>query len=144
MMSARLVATVVVLTTVVGCSGEGVTNGAAVERAGARVAALPRPAFHHIHINSVDPDRTLDWWSTFWPAGEPTTFAGLPAFAADGIYLLYTQVDDDPTRRQSIPQSPFWRTGPSTDGLALYERLTALDPDGGRFGFLSALTTRLA
>ena len=33
-----------------------------------------------------------------------------------------------PDRRQSIRQSPFWTTGPSTDGLALYERLTALDP----------------
>ena len=70
----------------------------------------------------------------------------MPAFAADGIYLLYTQVDApapgafDPERRQSIPQSAFWTTGPSTDGLALYERLTALDPAGGRFGFLPVYT----
>ena len=87
---------------------------------------LPQPAFHHIHVNSVDPERALDWWSTFWPAGERTTVAGMPAFAADGIYLLYTEVETqapgafDAERRQSIPQSPFWTTGPSTDGLALY------------------------
>ena len=109
-------------------------------------AALPLPSFHHIHVNSVDPARALDWWSTFWPAGERTTVAGMPAFAADGIYLLYTQVDApapggfDPGRRQSIPQSAFWTTGPSTDGLALYERLTALDPAGERFGFLPVYT----
>ena len=109
-------------------------------------AALPLPSFHHIHVNSVDPERALDWWSTFWPAGERTTVAGMPAFAADGIYLLYTRVDApapgafDPERRQSIPQSAFWTTGPSTDGLALYERLTALDPVGGRFGFLPVYT----
>ena len=42
-------------------------------------AALPLPAFHHIHVNSVDPQRALDWWATFWPAGERTIFAGLPA-----------------------------------------------------------------
>ena len=37
-------------------------------------------------------------------------------------------------------QSAFWTTGPSTDGLALYERLTALDPGGERFGFLPVFT----
>ena len=108
--------------------------------------ALPVPSFHHIHINSVDPSRALDWWATLWPAGSKTTFAGLPAFLADGIYLVYTEVDEqppgafDPDQRQSIPQSPFWTTGPSTDGLALYERLTALDPEGTRFAFLPVFT----
>ena len=117
-----------------------------VEGAASSAAALPRPSFHHIHVNSVDPERALDWWSTFWPAGERTTVAGMPAFAADGIYLLYTQVEAqapggfDPEQRQSVPQSPFWTTGPSTDGLALYERLTALDPAGERFGFLPVFT----
>ena len=108
--------------------------------------ALPLPSFHHIHVNSVDPERALDWWSTVWPAGERTTVAGMPAFAADGVFLVYTRVAVpapgafDPARRQSIPQSAFWTTGPSTDGLALYERLTALDPAGERFGFLPVFT----
>ena len=109
-------------------------------------AALPLPGFHHIHVNSVDPQRALDWWSALWPAGEQTTVAGMPAFAADGAYLLYTRVAApapgafDPARRQSVPQSAFWTTGPSTDGRALYERLTALDPAGERFGFLPVYT----
>ena len=109
-------------------------------------AALPTPSFHHIHVNSVNPARSLDWWAILWPAGERTTVAGLPAFAADGVYLLYNQVETrapgafDPARRQSVPQSAFWTTGPSTDGLALYERLTALDPGGERFGFLPVFT----
>jgi len=108
--------------------------------------SFPVPSFHHIHINSVNPSRALDWWATLWPAGRKTTFAGLPAFSADGIYLVYTEVDEpplgafDPERRQSIPQSPFWTTGPSTDGLALYERLTALDSEGTRFSFLPVFT----
>ncbi len=72
--------------------------------------------------------------------------AGLPAFGADGVYLRYTTVDApapgafDPGQRQSVPQSAFWTTGPSTDGLTLYERLTGLDPDGERFGFLPVYT----
>ena len=133
----------------VACAGgpEGSNEASpADDGAGAAVVALPRPSFHHIHVNSADPERALDWWSTFWPAGERTTVAGMPAFAADGIYLLYTQVEAqapgafDPGQRQSVRQSPFWTTGPSTDGLALYERLTVLDPAGERFGFLPVFT----
>ena len=71
---------------------------------------------------------------------------GFPAFAADGVYHLYTEVDRpapgafDPALHRSVPQSEFWTTGPSTNGLAFYERLTALDPDGGRFPFLPVFT----
>ena len=91
-----------------GPAGSDEANGASVGAGPA--AALPRPSFHHIHVNSADPERALDWWSTFWPAGERTTVAGMPAFAADGIYLLYTRVEArapgafDPEQRQSLPQ----------------------------------------
>ena len=110
------------------------------------VGALPAPAFHHLHINAVDPARSLDWWQTVWPAGEITELAGFPAFAADGVYHLYTRVETpapgafDPDRHHSVPQSAFWTTGPSTDGLAFYERLTTLDPEGARFAFLPVFT----
>ena len=118
-----------------GCAGEApepiAEEGAVLDQS----PGFPAPTFHHIRVNSVDPERALDWWETFWPAGRRTTVAGLPAFEADGVYLLYNTVDEpapgafDPERRQSVPQSAFWTTGPSTDGLALYERLTALDPE---------------
>lgn len=108
--------------------------------------SLPVPTFHHLHINAVDPARSLEWWQTVWPSGETTTVAGYPAFAADGVYHLYTKVDTpapgafDPGLHKSVPQSAFWTTGPSTDGLAFYERLTALDPSGERFAFLPVYT----
>ncbi len=120
-----------------------VGNGAEVP---AVVAELPAPSFHHLHINAVDPAASLDWWQTVWPAGQITEVAGFPAFAADGVYHLYTQVDApapggfDPERHHSVLQSPFWTTGPSTDGLAFYERLKALDPEGGRYPFLPVYT----
>ena len=72
--------------------------------------------------------------------------AGYPAFEGDGVYLLYLQVDVqapggfDPALHRSVPQSPFWTTGPDTNGLALYERLTTLDPGGERFDFLPVYT----
>ena len=109
-------------------------------------SASPAPSFHHLHINAVDPAQSLAWWQAVWPAGEVTEVAGFPAFAADGVYHLYTQVDTpapggfDAGQNRSVPQSAFWTTGPSTDGLAFYERLTALDPNGDRFAFLPVHT----
>ena len=41
-------------------------------------AALPMPTFHHIHLNSTDPERSLDWYSKFWPRGKKTTYGGFP------------------------------------------------------------------
>ncbi len=125
---------------------DGSSSGAGSAGAEGLAPAFPPPSFHHIHVNSTDPERSIDWWSTLWPAGERTTVEGLPAFVADGVALVYAEVESpapggfDPERRQSIPQSPFWTTGPSTDGLALYERLTALDPEGERFRFLPVYT----
>ena len=50
---------------------------------------LAVPAFHHMHINAVDPEDSIDWWQTFWPPGEATTIAGYPAFGDAGVYFLY-------------------------------------------------------
>ena len=105
------------------------------------VVALPPPTFHHIHINSVDPDRSIAWYSDYWPQGEATTYAGFPAFY-DDIYLLYTQVDTQPpggfdrALQRSEPQSGFWTfgstfAGPNTD--AFRERIRDFDQEAFEF-----------
>jgi catechol 2,3-dioxygenase-like lactoylglutathione lyase family enzyme len=90
------------------------------------------PRFHHIHLNSVNPERSLDWYSTFWPRGKKTTFAGFPAFY-DDIYLLYTKVSTqapgafDRKLQRAVPQSAFWTFGSTfPDTVALVERLSGL------------------
>jgi hypothetical protein len=92
------------------------------------------PTFHHIHLNAVNPDKSLEWYGHFWPRGRKTTLGGFPAFH-DDIYLLYTKVEAqapgafDRTLQRSVPQSPFWTFGSTfTDTAALHERLTKLDP----------------
>ena len=56
-------------------------------------SVLPAPLFHHIHINSTRPERSLEWYAQYWPNGKKTTYAGFPAFTdGQGFYLLYTQV----------------------------------------------------
>lgn len=97
---------------------------------------LPLPAFHHIHINSVDPERSLEWYSQYWPKGKKTTFGGFPAFF-DDIYLLYTKVSKqapgafDRKLERSVPQSAFWTFGSTFEGpntRAFRDRISRLDP----------------
>ena len=103
-------------------------------------AALPMPTFHHIHLNSVNPEASLEWYAQFWPRGERTTYGGFPAFH-DEIYLLYTKVPKqapgafDPKLQRAVPQSAFWTFGSTfADTVAMYARLSKLDPK--RFQFL--------
>lgn len=102
----------------------------------APAAALPMPTFHHIHINSVNPERSLEWYANYWPKGQKTTFAGFPAFY-DDIYLLYTKVDTqgpgafDRSLERSVPQSAFWTFGSTFEGpdtKAFRDRISRLDP----------------
>ena len=104
---------------------------------GAAPAGLVAPTFHHIHINSVDPQRSLAWYQRYWPQGTVTTYAGFPAFY-DDIYLLYTEVDApapggfDRALQRSDPQSGFWTfgstfAGPNTE--AFRARIADVDHD---------------
>jgi len=113
---------------------------------GGSTSPLPMPRFHHIHINAVDPQASLDWYATFWPRGQKTTFAGMPAFAGDGVYLVYTKVARrapgafDKALQRSVPQSAFWTFGSTfTDTAALVDRLTALKSK--QFEFLPVYTS---
>jgi catechol 2,3-dioxygenase-like lactoylglutathione lyase family enzyme len=101
---------------------------------GSTGGALPMPALHHIHMNSVNPEASIAWYKQYWPKGQATTFAGFPAFH-DDIYLLYTKVVKqapgafDRTAERSVPQSPFWTfgstfAGPNTNAArARFEKL---------------------
>ena len=107
----------------------------------ADTSQLPLPTLHHVHINSIAPERSLAWYEKFWPAGRATTFAGFPAFAdGAGRYLLYTQVDAqapgayDTALRRSVPQSAVWTVGPTMANTdAFYDRMVELYPDEFEF-----------
>jgi beta-lactamase superfamily II metal-dependent hydrolase len=100
----------------------------------ASASMLPMPRFHHIHLNSVDPDKSLDWYSKYWTAGKKTMVAGFPAFQGGDLYLLYTKVSKqapgafDKKLHRSVPQSAFWTFGSGiVDTAGLVDRLTKLD-----------------
>jgi hypothetical protein len=105
-------------------------------------AALPMPKYHHIHLNSFDPAKSLDWYAKYWPAGKKTTLAGFPAFeGGNDLFLLYTKVERRPpgafdrTLRRSVPQSAFWTFGSGVvDTVGLVDRLSKIAPK--QFEFL--------
>jgi hypothetical protein len=105
-------------------------------------SAVPMPRYHHIHLNAVNPDDSLEWYAHYWPAGHKTTIAGFSAFQAGDLALLYTKVAKqapgafDKTLHRSVPQSAFWTFGSGVvDTVAFVERLTKVDQR--RYAFLA-------
>ena len=70
---------------------------------------LPTPKFHHLHLNSVDPDAAIDFYTRQLPSTARGSWGGLPALKSpNDVLLLFTKVDTPPT---SEPQSAIWHFG---------------------------------
>lgn len=114
-----------------------VISAALGQTAGEKSAQIiPAPVLHHIHVNSANPDRSLEWYSRYWLAGKRTRYAGFPAFSdGQGFYLLYTKVAKqapggfDRLAQRSVPQSAFWTFGSTFQDIrAMRTRIKAFDP----------------
>jgi catechol 2,3-dioxygenase-like lactoylglutathione lyase family enzyme len=75
-------------------------------------AALPPPVFHHLHVNSTDPDAAIAAYLKLWPATtKKTTVAGFDALENGRIYLLFNKVaSPPPTLPQSAYRHQVWLT----------------------------------
>ncbi|HTI83493.1 MAG TPA: VOC family protein [Acetobacteraceae bacterium] len=70
---------------------------------------LPTPGFHHLHLNSVDPDKAIDWYVRQFPSGSKGEWAGIPALLApNNVMVLFNKVATPPV---SEPQSAIWHFG---------------------------------
>jgi catechol 2,3-dioxygenase-like lactoylglutathione lyase family enzyme len=70
---------------------------------------LPAPGFHHLHLNSVDPDRAIDFYVRQFPSSTKTSWGGLPALAApNDVLVLFTEVATPPA---TSPQTAIWHFG---------------------------------
>ena len=70
---------------------------------------LPTPKFHHLHLNSTDPDAAIDFYRRQFPSTENQKWGGFPALRSPNeVMVLFTQVD---TRPVSEPQSAIWHFG---------------------------------
>ncbi|HYB69339.1 MAG TPA: VOC family protein [Candidatus Bathyarchaeia archaeon] len=70
---------------------------------------LPAPVFHHLHLNSVDPDAAIDFYVRLFPTGRKTSWGGLPALAMPSdVLMLFDRVTVPPPTR---PQTAIWHFG---------------------------------
>src|SRR5260370_34575790 len=70
---------------------------------------LSAPGFHHLHLNSVDPDAAIDFYVRRFPASVKTRWGGRPAPGAPNDVLgLFDRV---PTPPPASPQTAIWHFG---------------------------------
>ena len=83
--------------------------------------ALPAPVFHHLHLNSVDPDAAIGFYTRQFPTTRKTTWGGEPALASpNDVLVLFTRVATAPP---TSPQTAIWHFGwHVSDSRATLER----------------------
>jgi catechol 2,3-dioxygenase-like lactoylglutathione lyase family enzyme len=70
---------------------------------------LTAPSFHHLHLNSLDPDAAIDFYTEQFATTSRTTWGGLPALQSpNNVLILFTQV---PQRPVTSPQTAIWHFG---------------------------------
>jgi catechol 2,3-dioxygenase-like lactoylglutathione lyase family enzyme len=70
---------------------------------------LPAPSFHHLHLNSVDPDAAIDFYTRQFASTSKTTWGGFPALKSpNDVLILFSKVDAPPATE---PQSAIWHFG---------------------------------
>jgi catechol 2,3-dioxygenase-like lactoylglutathione lyase family enzyme len=70
---------------------------------------LAAPGFHHLHLNSVDPDGAIDFYVRQFPTSGKTRWGGLPALTApNDVLVLFTRVATPPP---TSPQTAIWHFG---------------------------------
>ena len=74
----------------------------------ASAQTLPAPGFHHLHLNSVDPGKAIDFYTRQFPSTEKSTFAGAPALKSGKVYVLFSKVK---TTTPTTPQTAIWHFG---------------------------------
>src|SRR5262245_18376456 len=110
--------------------------------------ALPAPGFHHLHLNSVDPDSAIEFYVRQFPASAKTDWGGLPGHGApSNVLVLFSRVATAPA---TSPQTAIWHFGwHVTDARASLEAykeqpdvtlLPLYTPDEGGSVFVSSDT----
>ncbi|MBV8507215.1 MAG: hypothetical protein JOZ11_15575 [Alphaproteobacteria bacterium] len=70
---------------------------------------LPTPKFHHLHLNSTDPDAAIAFYTRQFPSTSKGSWGGFPALRSpNDVMVLFTKLDTPPI---SEPQSALWHFG---------------------------------
>ena len=71
---------------------------------------LQPPGFHHLHLNSTDPDAAIEFYRRRFPEiTAPASWGGFPALhSATDVLMLFTKVEAPP---KTEPQTAIWHFG---------------------------------
>jgi len=70
---------------------------------------LATPGFHHLHLNSVDPDAAIDFYVRQFPSTSKTSWGGFPALKSPtNVLILFSKVATPPP---TAPQTAIWHFG---------------------------------
>ena len=70
---------------------------------------LAAPGFHHLHLNSVDPEAAIDFYTRLFPRSAKTRWGGQPALSApNDVLVLFDRVAGAPP---TSPQTAIWHFG---------------------------------
>jgi catechol 2,3-dioxygenase-like lactoylglutathione lyase family enzyme len=70
---------------------------------------LPTPGFHHLHLNSVNPDAAIDFYARQFASTSKASWGGLPALKSpNNVLVLFSKVDEAPPIE---PQTAIWHFG---------------------------------
>jgi catechol 2,3-dioxygenase-like lactoylglutathione lyase family enzyme len=70
---------------------------------------LSVPGFHHLHLNSLDPQAAIAFYTQQFPSTAPTSWGGLPALQSpNDVLILFTKVETAPA---IWPQTAIWHFG---------------------------------
>ncbi len=70
---------------------------------------LAAPGFHHLHLNSIDPDAAVDFYTLQFPTTVKSSWGGLPALTSpNNVLVLFTKVATAPP---TSPQTAIWHFG---------------------------------
>lgn len=76
---------------------------------GAQTTPLGTPGFHHLHLNSTNPEAAIDFYTRQFPSTSKTTFAGSPALRSpNNVLVLFTKGNTPPALQ---PQTAIWHFG---------------------------------
>ena len=70
---------------------------------------LPAPGFHHLHLNSTDPEAAIDFYVQRFPTSARTTWGGRPGLSApNDVLVLFERVASPPP---TAPATAIWHFG---------------------------------
>jgi catechol 2,3-dioxygenase-like lactoylglutathione lyase family enzyme len=70
---------------------------------------LAAPSFHHLHLNSVNPEAAIEFYTKAFPSTSKGTFAGQPALRSpNNVWVLFNKVAAPPA---TAPPTAFWHFG---------------------------------